>query len=41
MWHAHNLYPEFLYRNGEKVYLDNKLFKERIKAANESTCIDK
>jgi arylsulfatase A-like enzyme len=25
MMHAHNLYPEFLYRNGEKVYLDNKL----------------
>jgi arylsulfatase A-like enzyme len=25
MWHAHNLYPEFLYRNGEKVYLNNKL----------------
>jgi len=25
MWHAHNLYPEFLYRNGEKVFLDNKL----------------
>ena len=24
MWHAHNFYPEFLYRNGEKVYLDNK-----------------
>lgn len=25
MWHAHNFYPEFLYRNGEKVYLNNKL----------------
>lgn len=25
MWHAHNLYPEFLYRNGEKVFLNNKL----------------
>ena len=25
MMHAHNLYPEFLYRNGEKVYLGNKL----------------
>ena len=25
MWHAHNLYPEYLYRNGEKVYLNNKL----------------
>ncbi len=25
MTHAHNLYPEFLYRNGEKVYLNNKL----------------
>jgi len=24
MWHAHNFYPEFLYENGEKVYLDNK-----------------
>ena len=25
MWHAHNFYPEFLYRNGEKVKLRNKL----------------
>lgn len=25
MWHAHNLFPEFLYHNGEKVKLDNKL----------------
>jgi arylsulfatase A-like enzyme len=25
MWHAHNYYPEFLYRNGEKVYLKNKV----------------
>lgn len=25
MMHAHNLYPEFLYRNGEKVLLNNKL----------------
>jgi len=25
MWHAHNLYPEFLYRNGEKVLLKNKI----------------
>lgn len=25
MWHAHNFYPEFLYRNGEKVLLKNKL----------------
>lgn len=25
MWHAHNLYPEFLYRNGERVELKNKL----------------
>ncbi len=24
-WHAHNYYPEFLYRNGEKVELRNKL----------------
>jgi arylsulfatase A-like enzyme len=24
MWHAHNFYPEFLYRNGEKVILNNK-----------------
>jgi arylsulfatase A-like enzyme len=24
-WHAHNFYPEFLYRNGEKVELRNKL----------------
>ena len=24
-WHAHNFYPEFLYRNGEKVQLGNKL----------------
>lgn len=23
MWHAHNFYPEFLWRNGEKVQLDN------------------
>ena len=22
MWHAHNFYPEFLYRNGEKVILE-------------------
>jgi arylsulfatase A-like enzyme len=25
MWHAHNLYPEFLYRNGEKVLLKNRI----------------
>ncbi|MEH0152746.1 arylsulfatase [Limibacter armeniacum] len=25
MWHAHNYYPEFLYRNEEKVSLANKL----------------
>lgn len=25
MYHAHNFYPEFLYHNGEKVKLDNKL----------------
>jgi arylsulfatase A-like enzyme len=25
MWHAHNYYPEFLYRNGKKVPLKNKL----------------
>ncbi len=24
MWHAHNFYPEFLYENGKKVYLNNK-----------------
>jgi arylsulfatase A len=24
MWHAHNFFPEFLYKNGEKVYLNNK-----------------
>jgi arylsulfatase A-like enzyme len=24
MWHAHNFYPEFLYRNAEKVSLNNK-----------------
>jgi arylsulfatase A len=23
MWHAHNFYPEFLYKNGEKVYYPN------------------
>ena len=23
MWHAHNYYPEFLYRNGQKEYLRN------------------
>ena len=22
MWHAHNFYPEFLYRNGKKVKLE-------------------
>jgi arylsulfatase A-like enzyme len=25
MWHAHNFYPEFLYENGEKIPLNNKL----------------
>lgn len=25
MWHAHNCFPEFLYQNGKKVYLRNKL----------------
>lgn len=25
MWHAHNYYPEFLWRNGEKISLDNKV----------------
>ena len=25
MWHAHNYYPEFLWRNGEKVQLKNKV----------------
>jgi len=29
MWHAHNFYPEFLYRNGEKVFLNNKLALEK------------
>jgi arylsulfatase A-like enzyme len=30
MWHAHNFYPEFLYRNGEKVYLEgNRLYSEK------------
>ena len=29
MWHAHNFYPEFLYRNGEKVVLEgNRLYTE-------------
>jgi arylsulfatase A-like enzyme len=29
MYHAHNFYPEFLYRNGEKVLLEgNRLFTE-------------
>jgi arylsulfatase A-like enzyme len=28
MWHAHNFYPEFLYRDGEKEYLDNKLISK-------------
>ncbi len=28
MWHAHNFYPEFLYRNGKKEYLDNKLMRD-------------
>lgn len=27
MWHAHNFYPEFLYENGEKVYLNNKTIR--------------
>lgn len=27
MWHAHNFYPEFLYRDGEKEYLNNKLME--------------
>ena len=25
MWHAHNFYPEFMYENGKKVALKNKL----------------
>lgn len=25
MWHAHNFYPEFLYKNGEKVMLDGNV----------------
>ncbi len=25
MWHAHNFYPEFLYENGSKIQLKNKL----------------
>jgi len=25
MWHAHNYYPEFLYRNAERVPLENKV----------------
>ncbi len=29
MYHAHNFYPEFLYRNGEKILLkENRLFSE-------------
>lgn len=28
MWHAHNFYPEFLYRNGEKEMIpENKVFR--------------
>ena len=23
MWHAHNYYPDFLWKNGEKVQLEN------------------
>ena len=25
MWHAHNFYPEFLYKNGKKVYLEGNV----------------
>ncbi len=29
MWHAHNFYPEFLYKNSEKVMLEgNRLYRE-------------
>ncbi|MCG8528173.1 MAG: arylsulfatase [Opitutales bacterium] len=31
MWHAHNFYPEYLYRNGEKDYLEGNVLDERIK----------
>jgi arylsulfatase A-like enzyme len=32
MYHAHNFYPEFLYRNGEKVFLEgNRLYRENEK----------
>jgi arylsulfatase A-like enzyme len=30
MWHAHNFYPEFLYRNGEKEFLRGNKLDERI-----------
>ncbi|QDU94555.1 arylsulfatase [Lignipirellula cremea] len=33
MWHAHNFYPEFLIRNGEKVALDN-LVPEKWKSGD-------
>jgi len=33
MWHAHNFYPEFIVRNGEKVPLKNRV-KERFKKSD-------
>jgi arylsulfatase A-like enzyme len=30
MWHAHNFYPEFLYRNGEKYILPGNVLDPRI-----------
>ena len=31
MWHAHNFYPEYLYRNGERDYLEGNRLDERIR----------
>lgn len=31
MWHAHNFYPEYLYRNGEKVFLEGNRLDPRLK----------
>ncbi|QDU91233.1 Arylsulfatase precursor [Pirellulimonas nuda] len=36
-WHAHNQYPEFLFRNGEKVYLNNFVPGARPSGAGNAT----
>ncbi|WP_020530119.1 arylsulfatase [Flexithrix dorotheae] len=35
MWHAHNFYPDFLYKNGEKVMLNNKQTSESYEKFSE------